>query len=65
MTRRNERSVNFHEFLTLRRDRKRRIAFNRLNRLNFDCRSYSRKISQDQNQQFQNRDNDAKSIEMQ
>ncbi len=51
--------------MTLRRDQKRRVKLNRFNRLDFDCRNHFRKISQDQNEQFQNCDDDAKSIEMQ
>jgi hypothetical protein len=37
MTKRNEKSIDFHEFLTLRRDRERRaIRVNRLNRNRLD-----------------------------
>ncbi len=56
MTRRNKKSINFHKSLTLRRNRKRRTSLNR-------C--HFRRITQDQNRQSQNRDDNAKSIEMQ
>ncbi len=56
MTKRNEKSVNFHESLTLRRNWKRWAS---LNHCNF------KRITQDQNQQSQNHDDDAKSVEMQ
>jgi hypothetical protein len=60
MTERNEKSVNFYEFLTLRRDRECRV--NQFNR--FDL-SHSREASQDQDKQSQNCDNHEKSIKMQ
>jgi hypothetical protein len=69
MTERNEKSINFHESLTLRRDRERRraIEVNRLNRncLDFSRFNHSREVSQNQYKQFQSRDDDEKSIEMQ
>jgi hypothetical protein len=60
MTEKNEKSANFYEFLTLRRNRECRI--NRFNRFDFN---HSRKVSQDQNKQSQNRDDHEKSIKMQ
>jgi hypothetical protein len=60
MTERNERSINFYESLTLRRDRECRVS--RFNRLDFN---HFRKVSQDQDKQFQNRDDHEKSIKMQ
>jgi cystathionine beta-lyase family protein involved in aluminum resistance len=74
MTEKNEKSANFHESLTLRRDRKCRV--NRVNlkrnRVNFRrCRldlnrlSHSREASQDQDKQSQNCDDHEKSIKMQ
>ncbi len=54
--RKNEKSANFHKSLTLRRNRKRSASLNR-------C--HFRRATQDQNRQSQNRDDDAKSIEMQ
>ncbi len=67
MMRRNERSTNFHEFLTLRRNRERREKFNRFNcnRFDLDRFNHFRRISKNQNRQSQNRDDDAKSIKMQ
>jgi hypothetical protein len=68
MTKRNKRSADFHEFLTLRRNRERRtIRVNRFNRSHFDLNRlcHFRKISQDQNKQFQSRDDHEKSIKMQ
>ncbi len=73
MTERNEKSVNFHESLTLRRDRECRV--NRVNlrrsRINLKrCRfdlshlNHSREVSQDQDKQFQSCDDYEKSIEM-
>jgi hypothetical protein len=56
MTRKNEKSANFHESLTLRRNRERRASLSR-------C--HLKKVTQDQNRQSQSRDDDAKSIEMQ
>jgi hypothetical protein len=53
MTERNEKSINFHEFLTLRRDseRRREIEVNRLNRncLDLSRVNHFREASQDQN----------------
>ncbi len=49
MTEKNEKLINFYEFLTLHRDRKRREArVNRfsLNRLDFNRLSHSRKALQ-------------------
>ncbi len=60
MTERNEKSINFYESLTLRRDRKCRI--NRFNRFDFN---HFRKASQDQDKQFQSCDDHEKSIKMQ
>jgi hypothetical protein len=60
MTERNEKSINFYEFLTLRRNRECRVS--RSSRLDFN---HSRKASQDQNKQFQICDDHEKSIEMQ
>jgi hypothetical protein len=60
MTERNEKVVNFYEFLTLRRNRECRV--NRFNRLDFN---HFRKASQDQNKQSQSRDDHEKSIKMQ
>ncbi len=55
ITRKNEKSTDFHESLTLRRDRKRR----------FDLNRHFEESSQNSNKEFQdNRDNE-KSIEMQ
>jgi hypothetical protein len=70
MTKRNEKSVNFHESLTLRRDRKcRTIRINQFNskrsRLDLNRLNHFRKISQDQDKQSQNCDDHEKSIEMQ
>jgi hypothetical protein len=59
MTERNEKSANFHEFLTLRRNRECRV-----NRASLDFNHF-RKASQDQNKQSQSRDDHEKSIEMQ
>ncbi len=55
MTRRNERSADSHESLTLRRDRERRFDFNR----------HFEESSQNSNKQFQNDRDNEKSIEMQ
>jgi hypothetical protein len=60
MTEKNEKSVNFYEFLTLRRDRECRV--NRFNRFDFN---HSRKASQNQDKQSQSCDNHEKSIKMQ
>jgi hypothetical protein len=67
MTKKNERSANFHESLTLRRDRECRVSRVNLRRCRFDLNhfNHSRKVSQDQNKQFQNCDDYEKSIEMQ
>jgi hypothetical protein len=71
MTERNEKSVNFHEFLTLRRDRERRrvvevnqLNRNQLSRSRLDL-SHSREALQDQDKQSQSLDDDEKSIKMQ
>jgi hypothetical protein len=67
ITKKNERSVHFYEFLTLRRNLKRRAIwinwfnFNR-NRLNFN---HFRESSQNQDKQFQSRDDHKKLIKMQ
>jgi hypothetical protein len=63
MTERNEKLVNFHKFLTLRRDRECRI--NRLCHLDLNHFNHFREISRNQNKQSQNRDDHEKSIEMQ
>ncbi len=60
MTKKNEKSTNFHESLTLRRDRERRIEFNRFN---FNC--HLEESSQNSNKQFQDDRDNEKSIEMQ
>jgi hypothetical protein len=67
MTERNEKSANFYESLTLRRDRECRInRFNlKHNHFNFNRFNHLREVSQDQDKQFQNCDNHEKSIEMQ
>jgi uncharacterized membrane protein YccC len=68
MTKKNEKLVDYHESLTLRRNRERRaIRINRFNRnrFNFNRLCHLRKVSQNQNKQFQNRDNHEKSIKMQ
>jgi hypothetical protein len=57
MTERNEKSANFYESLTLRRDRECRVS-----RLSL---SHSREASQDQDRQSQSCDDHEKSIEMQ
>jgi hypothetical protein len=58
MTRRNEKSANSYESLTLRRDRECRVSrFCRLNHL--------REASQDQDKQSQSRDDHEKSTEVQ
>jgi hypothetical protein len=59
MTEKNEKSVNFHESLTLRRDRECRV-----NRVNLDL-NHSREASQNQEKKFQNCDDHEKSIKMQ
>jgi hypothetical protein len=60
MTERNEKSVNFYESLTLRRNREWRVS--RFNRFDFN---HLRKASQNQNKQSQNCDDHEKSIKMQ
>jgi vacuolar-type H+-ATPase subunit I/STV1 len=74
MTKRNERSVNFHESLTLRRDRECRVSrvnFRRSRvslrrcRLDLSHLNHSREASQDQDTQSQNCDDYEKSTEMQ
>jgi hypothetical protein len=59
MTERNEESANFHESLTLRRNRECRVS-----RASLDL-NHSREASQDQDKQSQSRDDHEKSIEMQ
>jgi hypothetical protein len=63
MTERNERSINFHESLTLRRNRECRV--NRFSRFDLSRLNHSREISQNQDKQSQSRDDHEKSIEMQ
>jgi hypothetical protein len=74
MTERNEKSINFHEFLSLRRDRECRV--NRINfrrsQVNFKCCdldfnrfNHLRKVLQNQNKQVQNFNDHEKSIKMQ
>jgi hypothetical protein len=67
ITEKNEKLVNFYEFLTLRQNRKRRTI--RVNEFNFNRNrfdfNYFRKTSQNQNKQFQSRDDHEKSIKMQ
>ncbi len=68
MTKKNEKSVDLHKSLTLRRDRERRaIRVNRFsrNRLDLNRLCHVREALQDQNKQFQSRDDHEKSIEMQ
>jgi hypothetical protein len=68
MTRKNEKSADSHESLTLRRDRERRaIRVNRFSRCRLDLSRFChfRKASQDQDKQSQSRDDHEKSIEMQ
>ncbi len=72
MTERYEKSANFHESLTLRRDRKCRAARVRVSqrsfrrsRLNLSRLSHSREAPQDQDRQSQSCDDHKKSIEMQ
>jgi hypothetical protein len=60
MTERNERSTNFYESLTLRRNRECRVS--RFNRFDFN---HFREASQDQDKQSQSCDDHEKSIEMQ
>jgi hypothetical protein len=68
MTKRNKKSVDFHEFLTLRRDREGRTArVNRLSRSRLDLNHFCQfqKVSQDQDKQSQSRDDHEKSIKIQ
>jgi hypothetical protein len=74
MTKRNERSANFHESLTLRQNRECRVNQVNLKRsqVNFRrCRldlshlNHFREVSQDQDKQSQSCDDYEKSIEMQ
>jgi hypothetical protein len=70
MTERNEKSVNSHESLTLRRDREcRAIRVSQLsskrNRFDFNRLNHLREASQDQDKQSQSCDDYEKSIEMQ
>jgi glutamate synthase domain-containing protein 3 len=67
MTERNEKSINFHEFMTLRQDRECRVSRVNLRRcdLDFSRSSHSREASQDQDKQSQSCDDHEKSIEMQ
>jgi hypothetical protein len=60
MTEKNEKSVDFYESLTLRRNRECQV--NRFNRFNL---SHSRKASQDSDKQFQSCDDHEKSIKIQ
>jgi hypothetical protein len=59
MTKKNEKSINFYESLTLRRNRKCRV--NRFNRFDFN---HFRKVSQNQDKQSQNCDDHEKSIKI-
>jgi hypothetical protein len=59
MTKRNEKSANSYESLTLRRNRECRVS-----RFNLNL-SHFREASQDQDKQFQSRDDHEKSIEIQ
>jgi hypothetical protein len=63
MTKRNEKLINFYEFLTLRRNQKYRI--NKLCHFCLNRFNHSRKASQNQIEQFQSRDDHEKSIKMQ
>jgi hypothetical protein len=66
MTKRNEKSTDFHEFFTLRRSRERRaVRVNRFNRFDFNRFCHSSKASQNQDKQFQSRDDHEKSIKLQ
>jgi hypothetical protein len=67
MIKRNKKSINSYESLTLRRNRECRLSRFSLkcNRFDFNRRSHCRAISQDQNKQFQNCDDREKSIKMQ
>ncbi len=60
MTRRNEKSANFYESLTLRRDRECRVKFNQ-----FDFNRHLEESSQNSNKQSQDDRDNEKSIEMQ
>jgi hypothetical protein len=70
MTEKNEKSADFHESLTLRRDREcRTVRVNqrslKRSRFNLNRLSHFREASQDQDKQFQNCDDHEKSIEVQ
>ncbi len=65
MTRKNEKSANFHESLTLRRDRERRIKFNRFDLNRLDLSRHFEESSQESNKQFQNDRDNEKSMKMQ
>jgi hypothetical protein len=67
MTKRNDKSINSHESLTLRRDRECRVSRVNLRRCRLDLSrlSHFREVSQDQDKQFQSCDDHEKSIEMQ
>ncbi len=60
ITKKNERSTDSHKSLTLRRNRKRRVEFNR-----FDLNHHFEESSQNSNKKFQNDRDNEKSIEMQ
>jgi hypothetical protein len=67
MMKKAEKLIDFHESLTLRRDRERRAI--RINRFSLSCFDLNRfchfrEVSQNQNKQFQNRDDHEKSIKM-
>jgi hypothetical protein len=68
MTERNEKSINFHESLTLRRDREyrtTRVKQRSSKRLDLSRLNHSQKASQDQDKQSQSCDDHEKSIKMQ
>ncbi len=65
MTRRNEKSINSHRSLTLRRDRKRRVKLNRFDLNRLDLSRHFEKNSQEPNKQSQNDRDNEKSIEVQ
>ncbi len=60
MTKKNERSANSHESLTLRRNRKRRVELNR-----FDLNRHLEESLQNSNKQFQDDRDNEKSTEVQ
>ncbi len=60
MTKKNEKSVDFHESLTLRRDRKRRVNRFNCSRLDLSRFCHFRESSQDQDKQNQNSDDHKK-----